>query len=196
MKITQTINLGGFVFHIDEDAYRMLQDYLAQLKKELRHEQGVDEIMNDIEVRIAELLREKLTNHKEVITDEDIMSIKLIMGDPAEINEPGTTSNNNNGKKKRKYRRMYRDPEESILGGVCSGVSAYIDLDPTITRVVFIVLAIFGGSGLILYLIFWIILPEAKTAAQRLEMRGEPITINNIKDFVNREYQNVKQSFK
>jgi phage shock protein PspC (stress-responsive transcriptional regulator) len=91
---------------------------------------------------------------------------------------------------------MYRDPDNRVIGGVCSGLAAYWNMDPAIIRVVFIVLVLIGGSGLLVYLILWIVMPEAQTTAQKLEMRGEAVTIDNIKDFFRDEFEQVKKNFK
>jgi phage shock protein C len=91
------------------------------------------------------------------------------------------------------YHRMYRDPENRMLGGVCAGMGAYWDIDMWIMRVIFFVLAIAGGIGVVTYLILWIVLPEAKTTAQRIEMKGEPVNIQNIKDSVKKEVETVRK---
>ena len=199
MNKTETINLGGIVFHIDEDAYSSLKKYLEKLEKELgRSEVDPREVMTDIEARIAEILSERLSNVREVVILEDINFVIEIIGEPEIINE-----NDSDKKQKRNYtyyqqrrfRKMYRDPDNRIIGGVCSGLSAYMNIDPVFLRIIAIVLTIFGGSGLVIYIIFWIILPEANTPAQKLEMRGESITFENIKNFVTEEYENLKNSF-
>ena len=91
---------------------------------------------------------------------------------------------------------MYRDPDTRILGGVCGGMGAYWHIDPIIVRVLFLI-ALFGfGIGFLLYILLWIVIPVAKTTAQKLEMRGEPVTVENIKRFVREEFGNVKKSMK
>ena len=90
---------------------------------------------------------------------------------------------------------MYRDPDNRMISGVCSGLAAYWNLDPSMVRIVFVVFTILGGSGLIIYLILLIVLPEAQTTAQKLEMRGEAVTIESIKNFFAEEFNNVKNSF-
>ncbi|MCG8696886.1 MAG: PspC domain-containing protein [Bacteroidales bacterium] len=202
MKKTQTINLGGLVFHIDEDAYAALKKYLGKLEKELKGEMDVKEVMGDIESRIAEILSDKLANKREVVTIDDVNAVIEVIGDPEIIGDPesaaGATkhaSGRYERYERKSYRRMYRDPDNRIIGGVCGGLSAYMNIDPVFLRIVIAILAVFGGSGIFIYLIFWIILPEAHTPAQKLEMRGEPITFENIKSFVSREYNNVRDSF-
>ena len=93
-------------------------------------------------------------------------------------------------------KRLYRDPDNRVLGGVCGGLGAYFNNDPLLFRILFIIIFFGMGSGLIIYLILWIAIPEARTTAQKLEMRGEPITIENIKKAVREEFENVKKNMK
>jgi phage shock protein C len=91
---------------------------------------------------------------------------------------------------------MYRDPDHRIIGGVCSGIGAYWDIDPLIPRVIFAALTLAGGLGVLVYLILYIVLPEAKTTAQKIEMKGEPVNIHNIKESVKKEFENVRKNMK
>lgn len=199
MKKTLTINLAGIVYHIDEDAFARLQSYLNNLEKELKSEEGYKDIIADIESRIAELLNERLSNSRQVVTMTDINEIVEILGDPEIISGMEDESSKSRKKKysnKRNYRRMYRDPDARVIGGVASGLAAYWRVDPSIVRIIFVLLTIFGLAGILIYLILWIILPEAQTTAQKLEMRGEPVNIENIKQFFKDEFENVKKNFK
>jgi phage shock protein PspC (stress-responsive transcriptional regulator) len=94
------------------------------------------------------------------------------------------------------YHRMYRDPDHRIIGGVCSGMAAYWDMDPIILRVIFAALIFAGGLGVVVYLVLYIVLPEAKTTAQKIEMKGEPVNIHNIKESVKKEFENVRKNMK
>ena len=93
-------------------------------------------------------------------------------------------------------KRLYRDPDNRIIGGVCGGLSAYFNTDPILFRILFILISLGMGSGLIIYIILWIAIPEAATTAQRLEMRGEAVTIENIKRAVREEFENIKKNMK
>lgn len=188
-----TINLGGMVYHIDEDAYDKLKIYLDKVKNELRSVDGGEEIYQDIETRIAELFSERLSSNKQVITLNEVEDVIRIMGNPEDIS--GKTTEREYSSKSRSYRRMFRDPDNRIIGGVCSGLAAYWRIDPTIVRLIFVILAIFGMAGVLIYLILWIVLPEANTVAQKLEMRGEAVNLSNIVDFFRQEFENVKRSF-
>lgn len=189
MKVTVNINLGGYAFNVDDDAYERLRQYMKSLEKEFSGEPGASEIMSDIEGRISELFKARLNAYKQVITMKDVEEVMGILGSPEVISggEPGGEV------PPRSQRRMYRDPDRRVFGGVCAGISAYLDWDPLILRIIFALLIFAGGFGLGLYLILWIVLPEAKTTAQKLEMRGDPVTIDNIKDSVRQEFDTVKK---
>lgn len=194
MKKTLTINVAGLVFNIDDDAYYRLNDYLEKIRTYFSEEKEVDDIMHDIEIRVAELLGERITSTKQVVTIQDIEEIIKIMGEPHEFGDPDK-------ERKRSYyrtstKRVYRDPDNCVLGGVCSGLGAYMGVDPIIVRIIFIVIFFGFGAGLLIYIILWIIIPEAKTTAQKLEMRGDPVNVNNIGGFVREEFENIKNSFK
>jgi len=186
MKNTVSINLGGMVYHIDEDAYVVLKNYLDRIKEEIRDLEGNHEIYSDIESRIAELINEKFSNFKQVVTLSDVEEIISIMGKPEDIS--GNSKSKRSYSSYRKNKRMYRDPDNRIIGGVCSGLAAYLNQDVTIVRVIFVLLAFFGMAGGFIYIILWIVLPEANTIAQRLEMRGEEVTLNSIINFFKDEF--------
>lgn len=192
MKITLSINLGGSSFNIDEDAYEELRKYLESLEVHFAKEEGAAEIMNDIEARIAELFRAKLSGYKQVITIEDVREVIMVLGKPEDFygeEESKSREKQTTGG----YHRIYRDPDNRILGGVCAGMGAYWDIEPWILRIIFTVLIFAGGFGLMVYLILWIVLPEARTTAQKIEMRGEPVNIQNIKEAVRREFDKVRK---
>jgi len=192
MKVTVNINLGGYAFNIDEDAYERLRQYMKSLEKEFSVESSASEIMSDIEGRIAELFKMRLNNFKQVITMKDVEEVMAILGSPELISGTGTSGE----PPPRSQRRIYRDPDRRVFGGVCAGISAYLDWDPLIMRIIFAILVLPGGFGLALYLILWIVLPEAKTTAQKLEMRGDPVTVGNIRDSVKQEFETVKKKMK
>lgn len=192
MKITLSVNLGGLSFNIDEDAYEELRRYLKSLENHLAQEESASEIMNDIEARIAELFRARLSAYKQVITVEDVRGVISVLGKPEDFTggeeSRGTGRTFSSG-----YHRMYRDPDNRILGGVCAGMGAYWRLEPWILRIIFIALLFAGGFGLLVYIILWIVLPEAKTTAQKIEMRGDPVDIHSITEAVKREFNRVRE---
>jgi phage shock protein PspC (stress-responsive transcriptional regulator) len=193
MKITVSINLGGYSFNIDEDAYSELKRYLKNLEIHFAAEESSSEILSDIEARMAELLRVKLTGYKQVITIEDVNDVISIMGNPEDI------SDNEGPTRKEKFstpgpHRIYRDPDKRFIGGVCAGMGAYWDIEPWVIRGIFVVMTLAGGLGILVYLILYVVLPEAKTTAQKIEMKGDPVNIHNIKESVKKEVEAVRKN--
>lgn len=191
MKITVSINIGGMAFHIDEDAYTELKIYLRNLDRYFAKEPGSAEIMADIEARIADLLKARINDYKQVVTIQDVREVINTLGTPEDISDDSGSGHDRLGNIG--YHRMYRDPDNRIIAGVCSGMAAYWRIDPWIVRVIFIIISLPGGLGILIYVILWIVLPEAKTTAQKIEMKGEPVNIHNIKDSVKQEFDNVKE---
>jgi phage shock protein PspC (stress-responsive transcriptional regulator) len=199
MKKTVTINIRGNVFHIEEEAFQTLNDYLESLAQHFANQKAGQEILQDIESRIAELLQSKLQEGNEAITGEMVADIKQRMGNPEDFMDEAEaqTENNNFAQEAPKAKkRLYRDGDSRVLGGVCSGMSAYFNIDPVFLRILFVALVFLGvGFSGIVYLILWVVVPKAKTTAQRLEMKGEEATIQNIKKSVQDEMNEVKKSF-
>jgi phage shock protein PspC (stress-responsive transcriptional regulator) len=183
MNKTISINLGGYFFHIDEDAYQKLTRYFDAVKRSLSYE-GRDEIVKDIESRIAELFQERLQNEKQVVSLKEIDEVISIMGQPEDYKiDEDNSSNFNSDYSSRSYsntRKLYRDKDNSILGGVLSGLGHYLGVDPLWLRIIMVILFFGFGTGLLIYIILWILVPEAITTNQKLEMKGEPINISNI----------------
>jgi phage shock protein PspC (stress-responsive transcriptional regulator) len=195
MKITVSINLGGYSFNIDEDAYAELKRYLKNLEIHFAGEESSSEILLDIEARMSELFRARLNSYKHVITMEDVRNAISILGTPEDISDSETTLARDKFSSPG-YHRMYRDPDHRVIGGVCAGMGAYWNIEPWIVRIIFFVLAMMGGLGVVVYLILYIVLPEAKTTAQKIEMKGEPVNIHNIKDSVKKEFDTVRKTMK
>ena len=188
------INLGGYPFVIDHDAFAALEKYLSSLNHYFKASEGRDEIVSDIEVRIAELFKEKLKRRK-IVSLKDVNEVIDTMGRPEQFEEDSyadSGSYTNNKFDIRTGKRLYRDSDNTIVGGVCSGLSAYFGIeDPIWMRLVFAV-AFFGfGFGLGAYLILWVVLPQAKTAGDKLAMRGEPANVSNIANFVQENMQHL-----
>lgn len=200
MNKTVSINLGGFYFHIDEDAFQKLNRYFDAIKRSLSADTR-DEIMSDIEGRIAELLSEKLKSDKQVVGSREIEEIIAVMGQPEDYRiDEDVTGEKKSGEKTSTdpfggaadYRflnkkKFYRDTDRGMLGGVCAGLSHYLRIDPLWLRIAF-VLALTGfGTGIFIYLLLWILIPRAVTTTEKLEMTGEPINISNIERKVKEE---------
>lgn len=200
MKKTLNINLNGIVFNIDEDAFNMLSEYLDSLRHVFeRNGDDADEIINDIEGRICELLSEKISNERQVVTISHIEEIISRMGHPDEFGEPdyNETTENQNSVTPPSYtvkRKLFRNPKDKIIGGVCSGIAAYLDMDVTWVRLLFVGLGFLTLSSIIvIYLVLLIVVPEAKTATDILAMNGEEQTIHNIGKTVTNTYDNVNR---
>jgi phage shock protein PspC (stress-responsive transcriptional regulator) len=196
MNKTVNINLANMLFHIDENAYQKLQRYLEAIKRSFAGTTGSDEIIADIEARIAELFYEKMENERQVITAKEVDEVITIMGQPEdyhideEIFEDAPSGSRPAGPSR--VKKLYRDIDHKYIGGVCAGLEYYIGLDALWIRLIFLFLAIFaGGFGLIAYIILWILVPEAVTTAQKLDMTGEPVNISNIEKKVKEGFDGV-----
>ncbi|NQV01673.1 MAG: PspC domain-containing protein [Bacteroidia bacterium] len=197
MKKTVNINVSGIIFHIDEDAYTKLNAYLESLKSHFHSMEGSSDIIDDIEARIAELLQERLSQTKQVISIQDVNEVILVMGQPSQFAEEETPEEEapatENG---RTTKRFYRDPDNKIVAGVCGGIGAYLHWDPVIIRILFIISLFAGGFGAFLYLILWVVIPEATTTTEKLEMRGERVNISNIEKSIHEEVSALKDQLK
>lgn len=202
MKKIININLASRLIPIEDSAYEILRQYLESLKRYFAREDGADEIVGDIESRIAELFQDKLKKGAHCITDEDVEAVKASMGTPEQFDEDATRENAQTtaeqpGTGPRPRKRLYRDPDNKVLGGVCSGLGAYLNVDPVVFRIIFALLAIGGfGTGILVYFILWIATPEANTAAEKLEMRGERVDLSSIRATVQDEINTLKGQFK
>jgi phage shock protein PspC (stress-responsive transcriptional regulator) len=198
MKKTIKINLSGIIFNIDEDAYEKLKSYLDTISRHFSNKQESKEIIDDIESRIAELFQERVTGENQVITLLLVNEVIDIMGNPEDIADSGEETEHQSTfhDSYSRNRRLYRDPENSVIGGVCGGLSAYFSVDPVIFRLLFVIFFFAGGASILVYAILWIVLPRADSAAQKLEMRGEKVNVSNLEKKIREEYDNVKENVK
>lgn len=197
MNKTTSINLGGYFFHIDEDAFRKLSNYFDAVKRSLSPD-GREEIINDIESRISELFTEKLGSTKQVIGLKEVDDIITIMGQPEDYKIEDETPKNDfqsNYTLSSSSKKLYRDKDNSFLGGVLSGLGHYLGVDPLWLRIIMVILFFGFGTGLVLYIILWILIPEAVTTSQKLEMKGEPINISNIEKKVKEGINEISDKF-
>lgn len=198
MNKTVNINLANIFFHIDETAYNKLGRYLEAIKRSFANTKGREEIIADIEARIAELFQEKMVNDRQVITQKEVDEVIEIMGQPEDYrideeifeDEPRTTSTPN------RIKKLYRDIDSKYIGGVCSGLEHYLGFDALWIRLIFIFLALSTGFGFIAYILLWILVPEAATTSQKLDMRGEPVNISNIERKVKEGFDDVAHKVK
>ena len=193
MKKTVDINIRGIVFHIDEDAFQKLNSYLNEINNHFKSKKGHEDIINDIENRIVELFQQKLTDKKQVINITDVEEVITIMGHPSDfdIDSEDETSGYVSSKIKGP-KRLFRDIDNRIIGGVCSGLGSYFNVDMLWFRIAFIISVFIGGAGALVYLVLWVITPPAKTVSEKLEMQGDPVTISNIEKAFKEEMSELK----
>lgn len=197
MNKTTTVNIAGFVFNIEEEAYEELKKYLDGIRNNFSNDDERDEIMADIERRIAELFQEKNGTRKEVVVQADIDEIMEILGHPEDFASDDEderanseqTKNADNGKPA-SHKRLFRDTDNASLGGVCAGLGHYFETDPLVFRILFILLFVLFGSGILLYIILLLVIPEAKTTSDKIEMKGQSVNVESIKEHI----ANIKQS--
>jgi phage shock protein PspC (stress-responsive transcriptional regulator) len=199
MNKTVNINLAGTFFHIDEDAYQKLQRYLDAIKRSFTDSQGRNEILADIEARIAELFNERVENDKQVVSIKEVEQVITIMGQPEDYmvdeeifeDEPKRTYTSSRTSSTRK---LYRDTENAYIGGVSAGLGHYFDVDPLWIRIAWVILFFGFGTGILVYILLWILMPAAETTSEKLAMSGKPVNITNIEEKVKEGFSNVKES--
>ncbi len=203
MNKTVNINLANTLFHIDEQAYNKMRRYLESIKRSFANTPGSDEIMADIEARIAELFYEKLENERQVITEKEVDEVISIMGQPEDymvdedIFEDEPKAKRTNERSSRRTKKLYRDTESKYVAGVSSGLGHYFGIDAIWVRLLWIFLTLGSGGGFILiYGLLWILIPEAATTSQKLDMRGEAINISNIERKVKEGFEEVADRVK
>lgn len=195
MNKTVNINLAGIFFHIDEDAYAKLQHYLDAIRRSFTDSQGRDEIISDIEARIAELFNEKIKNDRQVISIKEVEEVIAVMGEPEDyrVDEEIFEDEPVHSKTTRTTgKQLFRDTENAYIGGVSSGLGHYLGIEAIWVRLLWVLLTI-GSSGafILIYIALWIFVPEAKTTADKLAMRGEEVTISNIEKKIKEGFDNV-----
>ncbi|GHT44059.1 hypothetical protein AGMMS49965_19040 [Bacteroidia bacterium] len=201
MKKTLTINLNGTVFNVDEDAYKLLENYLRNLRHYFRREEGLTEIMSDIEARIGELFSNYIRLGRNVVDISEVESVIAQVGQPADFGEndgaadAGSEHATEPGAAPQK--KFYRDPDRKLIGGLCSGLAAYFNsADVLPIRIIAIILLFVPYfPAVIAYLLFWIFIPEAKTAEEKLKMRGQAVTVENIGKIVSNAAESAKQAY-
>jgi len=186
MKTVVNIGIGGRCFTIDEDAYSKLNTYLNTFRTKSGVDSQTNEIMDEVELRIAELFAESISSsHREVvdITLVNEVIARIGMPDGSDPSDNESSSNDCENRREKSSRKLYRDPSNQKIAGVCSGLAAYFNIDVTLLRVIFLVSLIGALSGFWIYIILWFVIPKALTATQKCEMHGIPATAENIKKF-------------
>jgi phage shock protein PspC (stress-responsive transcriptional regulator) len=175
MKKALNISLSGVLFTIEDDAYAKLDEYLQTVRQHFDHTEGKNDIIADIENRIAEQFTE---SGKRIITLVEVNKVIASMGKVEDFDD-GEESNET-AAPYRPGRKLYRDSDDIVIAGVASGLGAYFGIDAVWMRIIFILLTLSTGFGILLYIILWIITPKAMTASEKLEMRGSPITLGTL----------------
>lgn len=189
MNEIKKVHLGRQRFTIAVDAERELRAYLQDIAAEVGEDRDV---IKEIELRMAELLAEKNITPEKVVLPEDVTFLKEQLGEPGDFkDEARQDEKKSKGEKNVEYdrdgiKRLYRDTDNALVAGVASGLAAYFKIDALIIRLSFVVLTFTGAAGIIAYILLWILVPEAKTPADRLQMRGKAVTVDNIKKMVDR----------
>jgi len=184
MNKTIIININGIVFHIEEDAYEVLKNYMTDVKRHFMNSDDSLEITTDIENRIAEMFNEKLANEsKQVIVEQDVRAVIEQMGtvEDFEHAEEDTKASFSSTYYNTEARRLFRDPDDHLVGGVCAGIANYFDINAVWIRLAFAFSFFFAGTGLILYIILWIVIPKAVSRADRMAMKGEKLNLQGFK---------------
>jgi phage shock protein PspC (stress-responsive transcriptional regulator) len=196
MNKTIIININGIVFHIEEDAYEILKSYMTDVQRHFMNSADSLEITTDIENRIAEMFNEILLKEgKQVVVLQDVQKVVEQMGSVEDFesvedgSKPGTQNAFNYGPASR---RLFRDPDDRLVAGVCAGVANYFDLNAVWVRLIFAFLLAFAGSGFILYVILWIVVPKAVTRADRMAMKGEKLNLQGFKNNFEEELSGVR----
>ncbi len=198
MKKTIPTSIARTLFHIEEDAYKELETYLSSIRAHFNSYPDSKEIIEDIESRIAEKFIEftggQLKTTDRIVSLEHIKKLIISMGSPSDFGDETYTADTETSSdtKEPTTKKLYRDTENAIIAGVSSGLAAYFGIDPIIPRILFVVSIFFGGGGIIIYLILWLIIPEAKTTTQKLEMRGDPVTLETVSNVVKKKVDEVK----
>lgn len=198
MKKVINITLGGIVFAIQEDAYGALDAYFAEIKRHFAGNEDYDEISGDIERAIAEKFVSRKRSERMAVTLADVSAIREEMGSAADFSESnehiskdGADTQDTPPKDGDVKKRLYRDTDDVIIGGVASGLARYFDIDPVIVRIIFVITLFFNGIGLIAYLLLWVIVPAAETTTDKYAMRGERVTLKEITEQVKKNIDSI-----
>ncbi|MDB4015301.1 PspC domain-containing protein [Flavobacteriaceae bacterium] len=194
MNTTVTIHLAHTLFHIDIDAFALLKNYLNKLEKSFAQTEGKQEILEDIEVRIAELFSQYTIREGYVISEKNVNDVIEILGAPEDISEEETQEEST---KSNAQKKLYRDTDDRIIGGVASGLGHYFGIDRVWIRLILIILVLSSIGGVVfVYILLWALIPEAKTTSEKLRMRGEPVNISNIEKKIKEGLDDVTQKVK
>lgn len=183
MKKTLSISIGGRVFQIEEDAYITLDTYLQTIHARYSHDASMKELVDDIESSISEKFEQRLAGRSLVVL-QDVEQVISVMGKPEEIDQEPLHEAPIESVIEKGQKRLYRNPDDKMIAGVCSGIAAYLGMDVVFVRLVFVLLGIINGIGVIAYIVLWIVMPEAQTISQKLAMKGKQATISELQEVI------------
>lgn len=189
MKEVITINLAGKSYFIEKPGYKILDEYLELAQKSLRNNPDKEEIIKDLEQAIAEKFKVYIDKYKDTVLTKDVELVLSEMGPIENVegdSDKKDSANNNN------IKRLYRSSDDAKIGGVCSGLGYYFGVDPLIFRILFVIFTIMGGSGILIYVVLWFAVPEAKSSSDKLNMKGDKVTLSALKDMINDKVDEVK----
>ena len=200
------ITIAGRLIPIEEDGYLLLKDYISSLERHFDGEEGKYEIIHDIEARIAELFTIRLNAGAHAVDKSDVLKVIETLGPASALNEGRDAKGNPVSHFPAPYsssysqqntppsgRRLFRNPNDKMIGGVCSGIANYFDIDPVIVRLVFAIMFLTAGIGLLAYILAWIIVPAARTPEDlRYMSGGDPMDFHTIKNNVGDELKDLK----
>ena len=197
MNKTVSIHLQGVPFIFEEQAYDRLNQYLLRLREVLQKEEGSDEIIQDVELRMVELLQQHLTPFRQVVELSIIEQIISKLGQPEDFTEETSSSNGvPNETEVQTEKRLFRDGDRAMIGGVCAGVAAYFNVDVVIIRAIYVFTFLTFGIGFLLYIVLWAIVPMAKTSSDKLRMKGQHVNIENMKSELEDAANRIKKGAK
>lgn len=198
MKKVINITLGSIVFAVEQDAFGVLEAYLASIKANLGETDDSAEVVDDIERAIAEKFIAHKRSEKVAVTTADVQQVMSEMGSPAEFGDTAQEATDQlvdqSAESGEQKKRLYRDPEDVIIAGVASGLANYFNIDPVIVRLLFVVSVFFNGIGILAYLLLWFVVPAAKTTAEKYAMRGERVTLREISERVQTKIKEVERT--
>ncbi|MCH1581694.1 MAG: PspC domain-containing protein [Flavobacteriales bacterium] len=205
MVETRNISLGGLLFHVELPAFSVLNGYLADLKKVLRGSEGKEDILQEVESRLAELFSGFMGSGRTVVTLEDVEKACRQLGEPTEFGDPDLDEARQGSHQEgehtgaqgdQKQRRMFRDPDDRIIGGVATGLAHRIGVDPVLIRFLAVLLLFLSGPVVVmLYILLWCIIPKARSVSDRVAMKGDPVTVDAIKDTVEDQLKQAREQF-
>lgn len=181
MKRTVSGTIGHRGFQVEEDAWQEITSYLDSLRGIYAQEKDCEEIIRDIEDRIGEHLWEWRGAQGQVIGIADVQRVIGLVGAPQDLSGDSKRTNSSRVNPTPR-KKLYRDPDNRVLGGICSGLSYYFNTDVVVIRILAAATLFLGLAGFWIYIIMWLITPKANTRTQKLEMRGVPVTPENLND--------------